>query len=127
MSIYLNIEEAFLQAEHCFQEVSTALVSGAPEALLTSSAKLQHAAFELSYLLKQAPQNHPHTHVYKSRLKALTTSLGDRKESLVRRKVLVDRALNALVPSTVKSTYGQSPNAYGAVGRQTGAFKTLSA
>ena len=127
MHMHLKIEEAFLQTELCFQEVSSALVSGAPEALLASSAKLQCAAIELSDLLKQAPKNHTHTQAYQSRLNALATSLGGRKESLVRRKVLVDRALNALVPSTVKSTYGQSPNAYGAVGRQTGAFKTLSA
>ena len=127
MSIYVKIETAFLQAEHCFQQASTALVSGEPEAVLASSVMLQRAAVELSALLKQAPQNHLHKNLYKSRLKLLTTSLGSRNESLVRRKVLVDRALNALVPSTVKSTYGQGPNAYGTVGRQTGAFKTLSA
>ena len=123
----MTIEKAFALAEQCFDELSSALVSGEPEALAASSANMQRAAMNFAALVNRTLPQDPQTQALKSRLDQLSNSLGIRRESLIRRTVLVDRALNALVPATVKSTYGPSNKAYSAVGPQTGAFKYLAA
>lgn len=123
----MTIEKAVALAEQCFDELSSALVSGEPEALAASSANMQRAAMNLAALVNRILPQDPQTQALKSRLDQLSNSLGIRRESLIRRTVLVDRALNALVPATVKSTYGPSHKAYSAVGPQTGAFKYLAA
>lgn len=127
MDTVLKLEEAFAQAEQCFGELSQALVSGEPAALAESSTKLQRAALELSVLLRRLPPADPHVAAFKLRLKQLAAGLNVRRESLIRRTVLVDRALNTLVPATIQSTYGASGKTYAAVGKQTGAFKYLAA
>ena len=127
MNTVLKLEEAFAHAEHCFDELSQALMSGEPTVLAESSAKLQRAALELSLLMRRLSPTDPHVAAFKLRLKQLATGLNVRRESLIRRTVLVDRALNTLVPATVKSTYGASGKTYAAVGKQTGAFKYLAA
>jgi hypothetical protein len=127
MTSLVSVEAALARAEQCFKALSLALVSGEPEALALSGVNLHGAALVLSTLLKQASPNDLQTLEYKKRLAELVAALGSRRESLIRRTVLVDRALNALVPSTMKSTYGKSPKAYSSVGPQTGAFKYLSA
>jgi uncharacterized coiled-coil protein SlyX len=127
MNTLTNIEETFALAEQCFEELSQALLSGEPAALAESSTKLQRAALELSVLVNRMPPKDPLAQAFKARLKKLATGLNVRRESLIRRTVLVDRALNALVPATVKSTYGTSGKTYAAVGKQTGAFKFLAA
>ena len=127
MTSLLRVEAALSRAEHCFNELSMALVTGEPEALALSGVNLQGAALALSTMLKQTSPSDLQTLELKKRLAVLVAALGSRRESLIRHTVLVERALNALVPATVKSTYGQSPNAYGSVGPQTGAFKCLSA
>lgn len=127
MNTHLQLENAFALAEQCFVELSQALVSGEPATLAESSAKLQRAALELSALLIKISPTDPLAQAFKARLKKLAMGLNVRRESLIRRTVLVDRALNALVPATVKSTYGTSQKTYAAVGKQTGAFKFLTA
>jgi len=127
MTSLLSVEAAFAQVEHCFNALSMALVTGEPEALALSGINLHGASLALSALLKQTSTSDLQTLEFKKRITVLVAALGSRRESLIRRAVLVDRALNALVPATVKSTYGQSPNTYGSVGPQTGAFKYLSA
>ena len=122
-----TIEAAFSAAELCFDALSQALVSGEPVQLSECSAKLQRAALHLSLLLGRLAVTDPRTPFFKARLTQLASGLNVRRESLIRRTVLVDRALNALVPSTVKTTYGASPKAYAAVGKQTGAFTFLIA
>ncbi len=127
MSAQTTIEEAFALTEQCFEELSQALVSGEPTTLAESSAKLQRAALQLSLLLGRLAVADPRAQVFKARLKKLASGLNVRRESLIRRTVLVDRALNALVPATVRTTYGASAKTYAAVGKQTGAFKFLAA
>ena len=127
MNKHLDLENAFALAEQCFEELSESLVIGEPAVLAESSAKLQRAALELSVLVRRIPPKDPLAQAFKARLKQLALGLSVRRESLIRRTVLVDRALNALVPATVKSTYGASGKTYAAVGKQTGAFKVLAA
>jgi hypothetical protein len=127
MNIVLKLEDSFAQAEQSFAELSQALVSGEPVALAQSSARLQRAALEFSLLLGRLPPEDSHGAAFKLRMKKLAAGLSVRRESLIRRTVLVDRALNTLVPATVKSTYGAGGKTYAAVGKQTGAFKYLAA
>lgn len=123
----INIEEAFTLAEKHFAELSQALMSGEPVALSESSAKLQRSALDLSVLMRRLAPSDPRLQVFEARLRQLAVGLTVRRESLIRRTVLVDRALHTLVPATAKSTYGVSTKTYAAVGRQTGAFKFLAA
>jgi hypothetical protein len=127
MNMQATIEDAFTLAEKSFHELSQALVSGEPATLTESSAKLQRAALQLSLLLGKLSPQDPCAQVFKGRLKQLASGLNVRRESLIRRTVLVDRALNALVPSTVRTTYGANTKTYAGVGKQTGAFKFLAA
>jgi hypothetical protein len=127
MTIQVNLEQAFAAAERCFGELSQALVSGEPALLALSSENFHRSALELSVLLTALSPGTQLPKAYKSRLKQLAVGLGERRESLIRRTVLVNRALNTLVPATVKSTYGLGGKTYAAVGKQTGAFKYLAA
>lgn len=123
----LNIEDALTLAEKHFAELSQALMSGEPVALSESSAKLQSAALDLSALMRRLTPSDPRLEGFETRLRQLAVALTVRRESLIRRTVLVDRALHTLVPAAAKSTYGVSTKTYAAVGRQTGAFKFLAA
>lgn len=127
MKINTPVEQALDLVEQCFEALSSVLIAGESDALVASSEKLQQAAVYLASLVNRASSKDPQTQVLKLRLVQLSKSLGVRRESLIKRSVLVDRALNALVPATVKSTYGKSPKAYGSLGPQTGAFKHLEA
>jgi hypothetical protein len=127
MTKLLNIEAAFELTEQCFDELSQALLSGEPVTLAESSEKLQRAAFELSSHFGRLSAGDPCAKVFKERLRLLASGLSSRRESLIRRTVLVDRALNALVPSTVRNTYGAKAKTYATVGTQTGSFKFLAA
>jgi hypothetical protein len=127
MKKHLIIETAFELTEQCFDELSLALLSGEPVTLAESSEKLQRAAFELSLHLSRLAVADPNAKVFKERLRLLASGLSSRRESLIRRTVLIDRALNALVPATVRNTYGAKTKTYAAVGTQTGSFKFLAA
>lgn len=123
----IALEDALSVAELRFSEVSAALVSGEPLALDAASAALRQAALDLSAVLpghKSAINNHQ---ILKSRLATLSTGMAAQRESLVRRTVLAERALNAMVPATRSSTYAPAAGPYGSPGRQTGAFKFLAA
>lgn len=121
------IANALVEAERCFHDVSVALASGEPVALETSSAALRQAAMDLSAWLPRLTAVERKSKDLNQRLKRLADGMAARRESLIRRTVLVDRALNAIVPATGHATYGQAAGPYGSLGKQTGAFKYLAA
>ena len=121
------ITNALAEAERCFDDVSAALASGEPVALETSGAALRQAAMALSALLPRLTALERRDKDLKARLKRLADGMAPRRESLIRRTVLVDRALNAIVPATGSATYGRAAGPYGSLGKQTGAFKYLAA
>lgn len=122
-----HIEAALTEVELCFDEVSVAIVSGEPLALASASAALQQAAMGFSaLLLRLTPIDLKHGSL-KLRLKRLADGMAARRESLIRRTVLVERALNTIVPATHNTTYAQAAGPYGRPGKQTGAFKYLAA
>lgn len=121
------LESALSAAELKFNEVALALVSGEPLALAAASAALRQAGLDLSAVLPQlrsVERKHP---ALATRLRRLSTGMAAQRESLIRRTVLTERALNAIVPATRSSTYAQAAGPYGSLGRQTGAFKYLAA
>ena len=121
------IEAALANAEHCFQDVASALVSGEPVALESASAALRQSAMVLSGGLQRLSPLDLKNAGLKLRLKRLADGMAVQRESLIRRTVLVDRALNSIIPAASRSTYGQAAGPYGSLGKQTGAFKYLAA
>ena len=122
-----HIEKALTEVEHYFKDVSAALVSGEPIALAAASGALQQAAIDFSeFLQRQAPMDLKSQRL-KLRLKRLADGMAAQRESLIRRTVLVERGLNAIVPATLAPTYAQVAGPYRSLGKQTGAFKFLTA
>ena len=122
-----HIEKALIEVEHYFNDVSAALVSCEPIALAAASSVLRQAAIDFSeFLQRQAPIDLK-SQSLKLRLKRLADGMGSQRESLIRRTVLVERGLNAIVPATLAPTYAQVAGPYGSLGKQTGAFKFLAA
>ena len=122
-----HIEKALTEVEHHFNDVSAALVSGEPIALAAASSVLRQAAIDFSaFLQRQAPMDLK-SQSLKLRLKRLADGMAAQRESLIRRTVLVERGLNAIVPATLAPTYAQVAGPYGSLGKQTGTFKFLAA
>ncbi len=122
-----HLEEALIVIEQHFNDMSAALVSDEPAALLVASTALRQAAVDFSELLQRLTPTELTGKDLKARLQKLSGDMVLRRESLIRRSVLVERALNAVVPATCNTTYSQSAGPYGKPGQQTGAFKVLSA
>lgn len=127
MLIAPHIETALATVECHFVAVSAALVSGEPEAVLVASAGLKQATLEFSQLMQRLTPPDLKNPAFKLRLKSLADGLAARRESLIRRTVLVERALNAVVPATCNTTYAKAAGPYGTAGKQSGSFKYLAA
>ena len=127
MNFSAHIENALSGVELCSTEVSAALVSGDPLALLSASSALRQAALDFSQLLQDLTPADLKNRDLKTRLKKLADGMASQRENLLRRSVLVERALNAIMPATLNTTYTQAAGPYGSVGKQSGAFKLLAA
>lgn len=121
------LEDALLNVEQRLNAVSAALVSGEAVALETSSAALRQAAIDFSVVIKGLSAKDLDDERFKLRLKKIASGIASQRESLIRRTVLVDMALNTVVPATQGATYAQVAGPYGSAGKQSGAFKYLAA
>lgn len=122
-----EIEKPLSLIEGQYDAVSFAVNSGDPVSLESASVALRQAAVEFSSLLEELPAGVRTGAELKLRLKALANGLAIQRENLIRRTVVVERALHAMVPATRESTYAQSSGLYAGAGRQSGAFKLLAA
>lgn len=122
-----HTNQALTEVELLLNAVSVALVSGEALALADASAALRQAAIDFSQCLQSLTPVERADHRLKSRLKQLAAEMAVRRESLIRRSVLVERALNAIVPATRSATYTPAAAPYASLGKQTGAFKYLAA
>ena len=127
MVISPPIEQVLTKVENHFLDVSAALVSGEPDALLSASAALKQATLDCAQLMQRLTPADLKNTTLKLRLKAIADGLAVRRESLIRRTVLVERALNAVVPATQNATYAKAAGPYGTAGKQSGSFKYLAA
>ena len=127
MSLPAHLEEALTRVELQFKDVSDALVSGEPVALEAASAALRQAALDFSVLMQRLTPADLKYKELKSRLKTMVDGMAIRRESLIRRTAMVERALSAVVPASGNNTYSPASSPYGSAGKQSGAFKYLSA
>lgn len=121
------LEDALLNVEQRLNAVSAVLMSGEAVALETSSAALRQAAIDFSVVIKGLSAKDLDDERFKLRLKKIASGIASQRESLIRRTVLVDMALNTVVPATQSTTYAQVAGPYGSAGKQSGAFKYLAA
>ena len=100
-----ELEKPLALMELQCQAVATAVASGNPIDLEAASQALRETAVDFSAFMGQlegAAMAGPQLRI---RLKKLATNLGIQREGLLRRSAMIERGLNALVPSTQKSTY----------------------
>jgi hypothetical protein len=122
-----HIEDILINVELHLNAVSAALVSGEVVALEASSSALRQASVDFSALVKRLSPKDLDDERVKFRFKKIASGIASQRESLIRRAVLVDIALKTVVPATQATTYAQVAGPYGSAGKQSGAFKYLSA
>ena len=100
-----EIEKPLALIELQCQAVAAAVASGEPQDLDAASQGLRQAALDFSAFMERtgaAAHAGPQLRV---RLKKIATQIGMQRENLLRRSALIERGLNALLPSTQKTTY----------------------
>lgn len=127
MMITTRIEAALVDVERQFSDVADALVSGDPLSLQAASVALRQATVDFSGLVQGLTSVDLKDPALQSRVRKLAEGMASHREGLVRRSAMVERQLNALVPATQNNTYTQAGRGYGSSGKQTGAFKVLTA
>lgn len=121
-----QLESACTALEQHLQQLTAALIDHDPQALLSASAALQRRTIEFSQLLKQARADALGNPLLQSRIVALASGLSSRRELLIRQSMLVERALNAVVPATCKPTYATMAGPYGSARTSSGTIKALT-
>lgn len=127
MMITTRIEAALVDVERQFSDVADALVSGDPLSLQAASVALRQAAVDFAGLVQGLSSTDLKDPALQIRVKKLAEGMTNHREGLIRRSGMVERRLNALVPATQNNTYTQAGRGYGSSGKQTGAFKVLTA
>lgn len=122
-----ELEKQLSEIEQQCEALTAAVDAGDPVSLEISSTRLRQSAVDLSRLLDVCGLDAQGVHVFKARLQKIVRGVGVQRGGLARRAAVVERGLHAMVPATRESTYGQAAGPFGAAGRQTGAFKRLSA
>ena len=115
-----EIEKPLSQIEMQCESVAAAVATGEPQMLETASNALQQAALGFASLMERLGGARQAGPELQARLKKLAVQLNIQRENLIRRSVVVERALHAMVPATRKSTYAAP------VGRA-GSYKAFSA
>jgi hypothetical protein len=113
--------------EQKFNEVSVVLANGDADGLAQASAALQTLAVEMAELLTPLPRLRAAPAAQLLRIRALSDGMVVLRENLARRAAYVTQALQVVVPTPVKSTYGNSSSQFGGVVQQSGQFKVLAA
>lgn len=101
------------------EAVAAAVATGEPQALEGASQALRHAAGDFAAFMEQMGGPQQAGPELLARLKKLAGLLSIQRENLIRRSVMVESALNTLVPATRKSTYAPAGRA--------GSYKAFSA
>jgi len=127
MMITTRIEAALVAVERQFSDVADALVSGDPSSLQAASVALRQASVDFAGLVQSLSSADIKEPALQVRVKKLVEGMSNHRDGLMRRSAMVERRLNALVPATQNNTYAQTGRGYGSSGKQTGAFKVLTA
>ncbi len=123
------------QIEAHLGQFSAALLANRTDDMARVSAALQALVVVLSRSLTPAYLKPGHDLAVQQRIKKLAVALASQRESLLRRSVIAERALSALMPAAQSDTYTapaagaaggygkQVFGAYGGVGRRSGEFR----
>jgi len=113
-----EIENALSIIEMECEAVAAAVASGEPQTLERASMVLRQAAVDFAAFLERQGDARLNGDELRMRLKKVTGLMNIQRENLIRRSVLVERALNAMVPSTRKNTYAPAgrTGGYGSFG-----------
>jgi len=122
-----QIEKQLSEIEQQCAALAEAVNSGEPVSLETSSTQLRQLAVELARSQEVSHLDAQTIQAFKARLQKVVVGIGAQRGSLARRAAVVERGLNAMMPATRESTYGQAAGPYGAAAKQSGAFKLLTA
>lgn len=122
-----QIEQQFLGLTQQVEDLDAALVQGDVLALQAASQALRQGAVDLHALAQRLGLDEAGRAEFRRRLLPLTQGLGLQRGHLARRAVVVDRALDIMLPQARESTYASESATYGSATRQSGAFKYLSA
>jgi len=120
-----EIEKPLSLIELQCEAVAAAVASGEPLGLESAAAALKQAALDFSSLLERLPAPQQPGAELRLRLKKLAGRLGQQRENLIRRSVVVERAVQAMVPATRQATYGRPTGPY--AGAASGAYKSFAA
>lgn len=115
-----DIEKPLALIELQCEAVAAAVASGEPQALESASNALRQAALDFSAFMQRLGGVQQAGPELRTRLGKLASQLNFQRENLIRRTVVVERALHAMVPATRKSTYA-------APAGRAGSYKAFSA
>lgn len=108
------LEKSLSLIELQCQAVAAAVASGEPQALETASNALKQAAVDFAQLMQQLGGAQQAGAEPRARLKKLAVQLNIQRENLLRRAVVVERAVQTMVPAAASHlTYGQHGRAGG--------------
>lgn len=97
-----RLENSVSQVEQLLEDVSAALLAGEPLALESASSALRQAMAGLSGVV-QSPAVAPHlNHAIRQRLAQISRVLSQQRSNLLRRAVVVDRALATVLPQAAQ-------------------------
>ena len=123
-----DIEIKLAQLEAQFEAVVAAVNSGDPAQLEQAGLTIRQAAVDFTGMMQSVPADKVASSQIKPRLKKIANALAVQRVNLIRRSVVVDRTLQAMVPAAVDDSY--KPGAagpYASALKQSGAFKLLAA
>jgi malonyl CoA-acyl carrier protein transacylase len=108
------LEQSLSVIELQCQAVAAAVASGEPQALESASNALKQAAVQFAQLVEQLGGPQKAGPELRARLKKAAVQLNIQRENLLRRAVVVERAVQTMVPAAVNHlTYGQHGRASG--------------
>jgi hypothetical protein len=114
--------------EQQFNQVAALLASGDALTLEVASNALQALSVELARLLQPPTDASPVSKkALRQRVVALAGGLQMLRDNLSRQAAYNQQALQVVVPTPVKSTYGGGSSVYGSVARQVGVHRYLAA
>ena len=109
-----ELDQPLTQIELQCQAVAAAVASGEPLALEAASNALRQAAVDFAQLMQQLGGARQAGPELRARLKKAAVQLNIQRENLLRRTVVVERAVQTMVPSAARQlTYGQNGRAGG--------------
>lgn len=107
-----RLENSLSQVERLLEEVSAALLSGEPLVLESASSALRHAVVGLSSLLQGPAASVRLDQALRQRLARVSLTLSQQRSNLLRRAVVVDRALATVLPQAAQTqTYANGAKA----------------